>query len=86
MTRERPGVVNRSRAAADAARDKPPGEVPDDPAGEVVDLCRELIRIDTSNYGGGSGPGEREAAEYVAARLDEVRAIFVKSALSRLLD
>src|SRR4051812_24944748 len=43
-----------------------------DPAGEVVDLCRELIRIDTSNYGDGSGPGERKAAEYVAGLLDEV--------------
>ncbi len=39
---------------------------------EVVDLCRELIAIDTSNYGDHSGPGEREAAEYVAAKLDEV--------------
>ncbi|GAB7006710.1 M20/M25/M40 family metallo-hydrolase [Nocardioides sp. AN3] len=43
-----------------------------DPAGEVVDLCRELIRMDTSNYGDGSGPGERKAAEYVAGLLDEV--------------
>ena len=32
-------------------------------------VCRELIRIDTSNYGDGSGPGERKAAEYVAAHL-----------------
>ena len=40
--------------------------------GEVVDLCRELIRIDTSNYGDHSGPGEREAAEYVAEKLAEV--------------
>ncbi|MFE5212716.1 M20/M25/M40 family metallo-hydrolase [Streptomyces sp. NPDC056600] len=39
---------------------------------EVVDLCRELIRIDTSNYGDGSGPGERKAAEYVAEKLAEV--------------
>jgi acetylornithine deacetylase/succinyl-diaminopimelate desuccinylase-like protein len=39
---------------------------------EVVDLCRELIRIDTSNYGDHSGPGEREAAEYVAEKLAEV--------------
>lgn len=39
---------------------------------EVVDLCRDLIRIDTSNYGGGEGPGERVAAEYVAAQLAEV--------------
>ena len=43
-----------------------------DPAGEVVDLCRDLIRIDTSNYGDDSGPGERKAAEQVAALLDEV--------------
>jgi acetylornithine deacetylase/succinyl-diaminopimelate desuccinylase-like protein len=43
-----------------------------DPAGEVVDLCRELIRIDTSNYGDEDGPGERKAAEYVAGLLDEV--------------
>jgi acetylornithine deacetylase/succinyl-diaminopimelate desuccinylase-like protein len=39
---------------------------------EVVELCRELIRIDTSNYGDDSGPGERKAAEYVATLLDEV--------------
>lgn len=43
-----------------------------DPAGEVVELCRELIRIDTSNYGDDDGPGERKAAEYVATLLDEV--------------
>ena len=43
-----------------------------DPAGEVVDLCRELIRIDTTNYGDDDGPGERKAAEYVAGLLDEV--------------
>lgn len=43
-----------------------------DPAAEVVELCRELIRIDTSNYGDDSGPGERKAAEYVATLLDEV--------------
>ncbi|KUN84944.1 hypothetical protein AQJ66_15530 [Streptomyces bungoensis] len=39
---------------------------------EVVDLCRELIRFDTSNYGDHSGPGERRAAEYVAGKLAEV--------------
>ncbi|GAB3262987.1 M20/M25/M40 family metallo-hydrolase [Nocardioides dilutus] len=39
---------------------------------EVVDLCRELVRMDTSNYGDDSGPGERKAAEHVAALLDEV--------------
>ncbi|MEU9449280.1 M20/M25/M40 family metallo-hydrolase [Streptomyces sp. NPDC048277] len=39
---------------------------------EVVDLCRELIRFDTSNYGDHSGPGERKAAEWVAEKLAEV--------------
>ncbi len=39
---------------------------------EVVGICRELIRIDTSNPGDHSGPGERKAAEYVAALLAEV--------------
>ena len=39
---------------------------------EVVDICRDLIRIDTSNYGSDDGPGERKAAEYVAGLLDEV--------------
>ena len=43
-----------------------------DPAGEVVDICRDLLRIDTSNYGDSSGPGERKAAEHVAALLEEV--------------
>jgi acetylornithine deacetylase/succinyl-diaminopimelate desuccinylase-like protein len=43
-----------------------------DPAGEVVELCRELIRIDTTNYGNDDGPGERKAAEHVATLLDEV--------------
>jgi acetylornithine deacetylase/succinyl-diaminopimelate desuccinylase-like protein len=43
-----------------------------DPSGEVVEICRDLIRMDTSNYGDGSGPGERKAAEHVAALLDEV--------------
>ncbi|CAA9374757.1 MAG: peptidase M20 [uncultured Nocardioides sp.] len=43
-----------------------------DPAAEVVELCRDLIRIDTTNYGNDDGPGERKAAEHVAALLDEV--------------
>lgn len=38
---------------------------------EVARICRDLIRIDTSNYGDGSGPGERKAAEYVAALIEE---------------
>jgi acetylornithine deacetylase/succinyl-diaminopimelate desuccinylase-like protein len=40
--------------------------------GEVVDICRDLIRIDSSNYGDGTGPGERAAAEHVAGLLSEV--------------
>ena len=43
-----------------------------DPTAEVVDLCRDLIRIDTTNFGDDSGPGERKAAEYVAGLLEEV--------------
>jgi len=39
---------------------------------EVLQICRDLVRIDTSNYGDGSGPGEREAAEHVQALLEEV--------------
>jgi acetylornithine deacetylase/succinyl-diaminopimelate desuccinylase-like protein len=50
---------------------EPAAEVPS-AQDEVVDLCRELIRIDSSNYGDGSGPGERAAAEYVAGKLAEV--------------
>jgi acetylornithine deacetylase/succinyl-diaminopimelate desuccinylase-like protein len=41
-------------------------------ADEVVTICQDLLRIDTSNFGDGSGPGEREAAEYVAALLSDV--------------
>ncbi|MCG7309753.1 M20/M25/M40 family metallo-hydrolase [Brachybacterium sp. ACRRE] len=39
---------------------------------EAVQITRDLIRIDTSNFGGNKGPGEREAADYVAGRLREV--------------
>jgi len=39
---------------------------------EVVDICRDLIRIDTSNYGSDDGPGERKAAEHAAGLLEEV--------------
>ncbi len=42
------------------------------PEDEVVRICQELIRIDTSNYGDGSGPGEAEAASYVVDQLREV--------------
>lgn len=38
---------------------------------EVVEILRDLIRIDTTNDGTGSGPGEAAAAEYVEASLRE---------------
>ncbi|WP_326822216.1 M20/M25/M40 family metallo-hydrolase [Streptosporangium sp. NBC_01639] len=52
---------------------------------EVAELCSELIRVDSSNYGDGSGPGERAAAEVVMARLAEVgaEATYVESAPGR---
>ncbi|TXK35982.1 M20/M25/M40 family metallo-hydrolase [Nonomuraea sp. C10] len=52
---------------------------------EVADLCVELIRVDSSNYGDGSGPGERAAAEVVMARLAEVgiEATYLESAPGR---
>jgi acetylornithine deacetylase/succinyl-diaminopimelate desuccinylase-like protein len=41
--------------------------------GEVVDLCRDLLRIDTTNTGDPrTTVGERVAAEYVAEKLAEV--------------
>jgi acetylornithine deacetylase/succinyl-diaminopimelate desuccinylase-like protein len=44
-----------------------------EPTDEVVDICRDLIRIDTTNTGDlSTGKGERAAAEYVAAKLAEV--------------
>jgi len=42
------------------------------PEDEVVDLCRDLLRIDTTNPGDGTGPGEKEAAAYVVGKLREV--------------
>ncbi|HLT59893.1 MAG TPA: hypothetical protein VK020_01795, partial [Microlunatus sp.] len=42
------------------------------PDSEVVEICRDLIRIDSTNYGPQPGPGERKAAEHVATLLDEV--------------
>ena len=43
-----------------------------DPAREVVDICRDLIRIDTSNYGDDPRSSERQAAEHVAGLMTEV--------------
>ena len=42
------------------------------PEAEVARICRDLIRIDSSNYGDGSGPGERACAEYVMGELTQV--------------
>jgi acetylornithine deacetylase/succinyl-diaminopimelate desuccinylase-like protein len=36
---------------------------------ETAVIARDLIRIDTTNYGEGKAKGEREAAEYVEAKL-----------------
>src|SRR3954449_354168 len=43
------------------------------PEDEVVGICRDLLRIDTTNTGDArTTVGERAAAEYVAAQLDDV--------------
>ncbi|WP_322409198.1 M20/M25/M40 family metallo-hydrolase [Microbacterium invictum] len=39
---------------------------------EVARIARDLIRFDTTNYGGGRSRGEREAAEYVGAFLESL--------------
>ena len=39
---------------------------------DAVRICRDLLAIDSSNFGDGSGPGERAAAEYVMTQLTEV--------------
>lgn len=41
-------------------------------ADEVVEICRNLLRIDTTNFGNNEGKGERRAAEYVMELLTEV--------------
>src|SRR5665647_3566595 len=55
------------------------------PEAEAVRICRDLIRIDSSNYGDGSGPGERACAEYVMGELTEVGLdpLYVESAPGR---
>lgn len=39
---------------------------------EVASVARDLIRFDTTNHGGGRAAGEREAAEYVGAYLENL--------------
>ncbi|WP_433274121.1 M20/M25/M40 family metallo-hydrolase [Actinosynnema sp. CS-041913] len=41
-------------------------------AEDVVDLCAALLRFDTTNRGGGTSAGERDAAEFVAGHLESV--------------
>jgi len=48
----------------------PASDTPDLP--DVARIARDLIRIDTTNHGGGRARGEREAAEYVVAHLEEL--------------
>ncbi|MGO4678810.1 M20/M25/M40 family metallo-hydrolase [Microbacterium sp. 2MCAF23] len=45
---------------------------PDAELPEVARIAAELIRFDTSNFGGGDAKGEREAAEYVGAYLESL--------------
>ncbi|MEU5791338.1 M20/M25/M40 family metallo-hydrolase [Micromonospora purpureochromogenes] len=50
-----------------------PASARPDPTDEVVELCRDLLRIDTTNTGdNATSAGERLAAEYVAEKLAEV--------------
>lgn len=42
-----------------------------DSTSEVANICSDLIRFDTSNFGGQRGANERPAAEYVARLLAE---------------
>src|SRR6478735_873746 len=42
------------------------------PEVDVARICADLIRIESVNYGDGSGPGERKAAEYVMEQLTDV--------------
>jgi len=39
---------------------------------EVVEITQQLIRIDSTNFGDGTGPGEAAVAEYVEASLKEL--------------
>lgn len=43
-----------------------------DAEAEVVELLQDLIRIDSTNFGDGNGPGEIAVADYVHQRLLEV--------------
>jgi acetylornithine deacetylase/succinyl-diaminopimelate desuccinylase-like protein len=64
------GMTTAERADLASPDDRSAGAVA--PEDEVVRLCADLIRIDSTNPGDGTGPGERAAAEYVMAQLAEV--------------
>ncbi|MFJ5834175.1 M20/M25/M40 family metallo-hydrolase [Streptomyces sp. NPDC093089] len=49
----------------------PPHGLHDGFANDVARLCSDLLRIDSTNAGDETGPGERQAAEYVAEALDQ---------------
>lgn len=52
---------------------------------DAIALCSQLIRFDTTNFGGGESRGERDAAEFVAAQLSDVgyEPVVVESAPTR---
>jgi acetylornithine deacetylase/succinyl-diaminopimelate desuccinylase-like protein len=66
---QNPATPGGSPASSAAGRHSPSSTTAQD---EVATLCSDLIRIDTTNKGDNSGPGERLAAERVAALLAEV--------------
>ena len=75
--RHRPGVSERSLTRRSGSGCLGGGHVrhhvtPTPAEEEVAGIRADLIRIESVNYGDGSGPGERKAAEYVAAQLTEV--------------
>ena len=62
-----------SERAVDPREAGVPGVTSPDAAAEAIELCRDLLRIDTTNTGDEeTTAGERRAAEYVAGKLAEV--------------
>ena len=62
-------MTTADRAALTATDERSAALRPED---EVARICADLIRIDSTNPGDGTGPGERAAAEYVMAELADV--------------
>jgi len=65
-TREAPGTVG---AMTTTPQPEPSATEPEVALDETATIARDLIRFDTSNYGGGRSAGEADAAEYVAEKL-----------------